>query len=1014
MITPEIVDRAVKDIYRKKYGLNVVFLDADGNSVHDWKHFLNEKQTDNEIELLHTPNASTYGYVCGWNGLIAVEFEKPLVYFLAKKHFEERFDTFTVRTPNNGRVLFFFTGNRYSENIDRFVDNLHVNIVMEGYAPVSGWVDSAIGITAYIPDFEKDIRRDNNIVEDLLEFLEKTLAKLNFFEYECVKYALRGEVNGLNYHRKHIFMNFLMHAGLHVSEAKHFFKFCRDYEEDEIVKRLKNVAREIKEKDIKPYRCEKLREYFRVDKGICRGCIRRSEYDDDKITDKKSRKKGELELPSTEDVLEDFVEERPKIHTGQYFDMEDQKLYYAWYNSKKNAFVVLSEDGVRVGLYDADIGDWGKVPEEIVRVEGAKIKPPKRVENLILPKVKEWSMKGLPENRDLTLSRFYDEIYQLLKKYIYFSDEREYSLVALWITGTYMRQVFIWYPYLVLYGLRNVGKSTTLSFLSKTCFQGPGEIAGDSSEAVMFRKADALKGIMFVEHYEEIRENPVKDQMYRQFLENSWYKDSTVERMNNDTMSVESFNTSACIAVGTRALSDVLDEKGIVILMEEAPNTRQYSKKFKEMILDPKFDEILVKGHIIALKYAKKVYEVYNELSMDDGFEAIQGRDWNKLSPMLALAKVIDEEKETDSHLKELYEYGVTYSKMRKQDSIELEDIVLQIIIQEHLKEFQLSDMQDHLKYELGEEFNIQKIAAIMQKLRGIVKDKKRVDGKQTYYIDLKMAKKKAVIRGLLPGDDGIFVEDDTDSVETDTKPVDRDDNDKIKGEYQEAIVTGDYEKFDDLQKEVLKEAIEDKKRRETSNEHNDDHDDDMFPEKQTIRYYDDLKRAYSRFEEDPKPPRLRNLAEVLSLIVGITVIEAENVILDLVEFGKVGMKDGRVLLVEDDTDSVETDTKPVDRDDKDEELVKDNSGNVGFSEIEETVIDVIYHEMNNSEGVCGIGTITRMVLDRLEDATEEDVWGTINDLKMRKVIEEPYLGHLRISEVKLPYLIDSGVIKEF
>ncbi|HPQ05466.1 MAG TPA: hypothetical protein PKZ88_08390, partial [Methanothermobacter sp.] len=160
--------------------------------------------------------------------------------------------------------------------------------------------------------------------------------------------------------------------------------------------------------------------------------------------------------------------------------------------------------------------------------------------------------------------------------------------------------------------------------------------------------------------------------------------------------------------------------------------------------------------------------------------------------------------------------------------------------------------------------------------------------------------------------------------------------------------------------------------------------------------------------------PRLRNLAEVLSLIVGITIIEAENVILDLVEFGKVGMKDGRVLLVEDDTDSVETDTKPVDRDDKDEELVKDNSGNVGFSEIEETVIDVIYHEMNNSEGVCGIGTITRMVLDRLEDATEEDVWGTINDLKMRKVIEEPYLGHLRISEVKLPYLIDSGVIKEF
>jgi len=870
MLEPLIIKESIRDHLRKKYNLNILFLDNEKRPVlENWEDLFKNMQTEDDIKKQYNPSASMYSYVCGWNELICIEFNKPLVYYLAKKHFKKRLDTLTVRVPNRGYLLFFFS-NEANQNIDRFVDNLQVNFIVRGYAPVYGLVETAMGLDSYnrIGD---DIRRDNKIITDFLDFLDKTIAKLSFLEYNCVKQNLRGERNYLDYHQRLAFSNLIMHTPLKISEAKHFFKFCFDYDEKTIIHLLKDTKKKIREGELRPITCKRLRGILKVDRSICDGCIRHTQHKEDKIAEKKKKKDG-LESVTIEDLFNDFTEKRIKIGTGQYFDENEKKLYFSWYNPKKKAFLVLSSDGMNVGISDEEIKDWSKVNPEIIRMEGAKIKPPKRVEKVIIRALKDWNDNGQLKRRDLTLSKVYDEVYMLLKKYIFLKDEREYNLLSLWIMGTYLRQVFIWYPYIVLFGLRNVGKSTTLTFLSKSCFQGAGDISADATEAVMFRKASGLKGIMFIEHYEEILENPIKDQMYRQYLENAWYRDSTVERINKDTMDVDSFNASVPIAVGTREINEVLDEKGIVILMEEAPKGSDYAKNFRQIGSDPKFDEISFKCHLLALDYAERVYDEYMNLAGSKGYTEINGRDWNKLSPFLAMARIIDEERGSDTLFKELYEYGVLYSKLRKQDSLELEDNVLQLIVREKLRELQVSDIQGYLKEELGEEFTIQKISAIMQKLQGILKDKKRVDGKITYYIDLKLAMKKAIQRGL------------------------------------EADIGDSVNTFDD---EDIDETVE--------------------------------------------------------------TIESEI-----------------------------TEPEPMKEHKKDKEL----------SETEKIILRVIYEEMNNPNQVCGIGTLLKCVNGKLEkELTIEDIQEKIADLKLKKLIEEPILGYVQISELKLPDLIDEGII---
>ena len=75
------------------------------------------------------------------------------------------------------------------------------------------------------------------------------------------------------------------------------------------------------------------------------------------------------------------------------------------------------------------------------------------------------------DNLWMTVNHILNEIENELRKYIELAeDEREYTLISLWIIGTYLQPIWISYPYIGISGAKRTGKSKLLKFIEMLAF----------------------------------------------------------------------------------------------------------------------------------------------------------------------------------------------------------------------------------------------------------------------------------------------------------------------------------------------------------------------------------------------------------------------------------------------------------------------------------------------------------------------------------------------------------------
>jgi hypothetical protein len=348
----------------------------------------------------------------------------------------------------------------------------------------------------------------------------------------------------------------------------------------------------------------------------------------------------------------------------------------------------------------------------------------------------------------------------------------------------------VWYPYLTFAGLRDVGKSTSLTVLANTCFNGSGYVSGSSSEASILRTAASSKGIIIVDHYEEVKKNPDKRQVYTQLMENAWRLNSSVDRVNTNTFEVEMFNISCSIAVGTRYEDEVLDEKGIKITMYDTSN-EEIIERSSDLDEDPFFLTLQERCMGTALMYQDKVVDAYNHIPRVSG---LLGRDRNKFKPLLAMARVIDDE--TDDKWKlfdRIAEYGVEYRKSRKQDVSDIEEVLLKVILEWGIKSATYAQLSSKMKQEGYRKYGWQTARTDLKKL-GIVKWVNRDRKPVVAHIDTDKAKQRARQRGIQWG--SIDQENLPDDQETDY-----DDEYYEKEDIEEKTIMED---LDDIQNDIM------------------------------------------------------------------------------------------------------------------------------------------------------------------------------------------------------------------
>ena len=192
------------------------------------------------------------------------------------------------------------------------------------------------------------------------------------------------------------------------------------------------------------------------------------------------------------------------------------------------------------------------------------------------------------------LQLIYDGIIEILKKYCDL-DEKYYSLIALWIIGTYMHKQFPSFPYLFFNAAKGSGKSRLLrliSYLSKD-----GRMLNSLTEAVLFRTT----GMLGIDEFEQLnwkgKENLVE-------LLNSSYKKGTkvcrmkkVKSISGESQEVEEFDVyrPLCMAnisgidnvLGDRCLTLILDKSDVVSVV----------MRMEIYEFDPKINVVLEKLH---------------------------------------------------------------------------------------------------------------------------------------------------------------------------------------------------------------------------------------------------------------------------------------------------------------------------------------------------------------------------------------------------------------------------------
>lgn len=161
-------------------------------------------------------------------------------------------------------------------------------------------------------------------------------------------------------------------------------------------------------------------------------------------------------------------------------------------------------------------------------------------------------------------------IIKTLKKYCDIKEEY-YSLIAVWILGTYIHNSFPTYPYLFLNAMRGSGKTRLLKLIA--CLSKGGEMLNSLTEAVLFRENNCI----CIDEFENLGRKGSED--LKELLNSAYKKGGKVKRMKKtkvltgEEQKVETFDVYRPIAIANiSGMDDVLGDRCIKLLLEKSNN----------------------------------------------------------------------------------------------------------------------------------------------------------------------------------------------------------------------------------------------------------------------------------------------------------------------------------------------------------------------------------------------------------------------------------------------------------
>lgn len=248
-----------------------------------------------------------------------------------------------------------------------------------------------------------------------------------------------------------------------------------------------------------------------------------------------------------------------------------------------------------------------------------------------------WSIDGVKNfvnGYTVTTEDMFKSLCKTITEYLDFPDEREVKMIALWIMGTYLISIWETYPYITISGVKRVGKSKTLTFLSLTAFNAL--LSVDISVPVLYRLIQSLKATILFDEAEALSSSDRKTDL-RNILYNGYKRGAYVFRAGKtagERIIPESFMTFSAKAIVTfTGVEDVLAERSLPIVMLRT------TKKVGDVEIresDPIWQKLRDDLYAWALSNFNIVKDYYDSIEVPE----ISQRHRELWNPILALAKV--------------------------------------------------------------------------------------------------------------------------------------------------------------------------------------------------------------------------------------------------------------------------------------------------------------------------------------------------------------------------------------
>lgn len=664
----ELLESAIVDEIRIKHELGVVFVTEQKHpAFRKWQLHAHGSQTNKEIRNLYKKRGKKntgYSYYTGVGGLIDIDFDWEWTYHVAMRHFGERMNTRTIKTPNGGyRVLFIVDEPHDFLKFKEKPPKVEIHGNKGHHVLVYGKVKNDQGeLKEYELVKDLDIRKDNKILPDLERFLTEINLKCEFLEYGCINECLKHKKNNLTHEQRTAIGAFFAAEKIDINTAKDFFRTCYDFEE----KTTEYHLEQLYEKEFVHPTCENLINNFRWDVSKCNHCKRKTgDFLHDKDPCKQKERRVEDPFDLTKIDLEEIFQNRSNESISSPIFEFNGELFFAMPlepikpKPKENIEDSLESHKDIIGYFGLDTGYGYDTVDSSVKRECADlisllndvpIPHNKDQARTIRYCIKE-SIKSshcLIKSRnifktvvtDFDIGKTQDDINERLQYYMKLDERIQYNIVTSWVIGTYMFPLFSTYGYLIISGEKGAGKGTFLDLMSKLCWNSSNKLISPS-ESTLFRVISSQKPTLIIDEYHRLVKSGVGNAI-ESILESGYEKGGAVSRtstvkIKDETKHVVDLYDVYCPKILATRTPVEADDKGIKFIITKLFGDSTYARRKTEINIDPFFDSVRNDLLKWVIKNQQLVTAQYNSI---EPTRQLNGRDFNVWLPILAIAKV--------------------------------------------------------------------------------------------------------------------------------------------------------------------------------------------------------------------------------------------------------------------------------------------------------------------------------------------------------------------------------------